>query len=930
MATIPLQIAQRRLDTGNAVQYPNGSPVGRAMQGFGDELSAVAERYRQMKERQDAFDAEIARRRFNGRIAQAEDEVTANAPADGSGLHDAMYGQVDPRTGRVVKIGLFDTMFDDALQTMPESQRAAFASQKEATRAPGSLRMAARQQARRDDYELAELTEVGNISTSAIAKGNPNDIGSFEAIRQSGFDLIAKIGNPLIRQAAEATWRGNTAKALVQAMIAQDPKRAAEMLGTAQTGSRTKNGSAGAVGEQQGNVASAVTTAVQSAGTSSSTPVGGLPSDRQGAPVQQAPAATTDNVGQRLNGSKAPSEKGDRAGKATPDERVAQAFQNHNSAQPDGKVIWAEAPWIADLRPGDLQDLGQRAQATIAAQLFDARTNVELAYQNAPDDLMYTGNYSGKKPDDGDFAAVYGVDEGGKQSLDLQRTFKVGLQAFDMLRMPKDAIDAAVLAATRKPDSATPEQDQAQFEITVSAAKRVLQARAAAPADFARKIDPTADVYWKAVSSEDSYDPAGYQKAIARSVAVQLQLGIKNIQPLPQSIVKNLVDTLNDENVPQRERDAILRDLFAGTSDPGVQAAMALQLANENQARIARAIANNSVPVSAEERVNRNLAAFDALPTPLKPLVALNDTVRLMADGATFGYADKFAALMNSLISGSNYEEQLVAQRAGTQDAQDRAGYAGTAAEILGGYLSGRALGQAGITLVGRFGTAAMEGLPGFLARTGLLGVEGAVYGTVEATGRDQPISSGAASGAFSSAGSNVLGEGLGAAYRLAADWSRRRATSFRRSAEPATAEIASDSTISGAGPSSPVGGHAPTNKAPVGQDLGLTYMPHWNAAQRAAADLKVKMLTEAVTVVSRAVRVGTSARKIFKRAGFLIPFGNDIDHIIDLQLGGLHQLSNFAILDSSVNRSLGKQIHDLIKNLPVGTVINKVTIGER
>lgn len=248
MATIPLQIAQRRLETGNAVQYPNGSQVGRAMQGFGDELSAVAERYRQMKERQDAFDAEIARRRFNGRIAQAEDEVTANAPADGAGLHDAMYGQVDPRTGRVVKPGLFDTLFDDALPTMPESQRAAFASQKEAMRAPGSLRMAARQQGRRDDYELAELTEVDNISTSAIAKSNPNDIGSFEAIRQSGFDLIAKIGNPLIRQAAEATWRGNTAKALVHAMIAQDPKRAAEMLGTAQAGGRTKDDSAEAVG----------------------------------------------------------------------------------------------------------------------------------------------------------------------------------------------------------------------------------------------------------------------------------------------------------------------------------------------------------------------------------------------------------------------------------------------------------------------------------------------------------------------------------------------------------------------------------------------------------------------------------------------------------------------------------------------------------
>jgi hypothetical protein len=32
MATIPLRVAQRRLDTGNVVQYPDRSPLGEAMQ----------------------------------------------------------------------------------------------------------------------------------------------------------------------------------------------------------------------------------------------------------------------------------------------------------------------------------------------------------------------------------------------------------------------------------------------------------------------------------------------------------------------------------------------------------------------------------------------------------------------------------------------------------------------------------------------------------------------------------------------------------------------------------------------------------------------------------------------------------------------------------------------------------------------------------
>ncbi|MDX8468908.1 hypothetical protein RFM26_24675 [Mesorhizobium sp. VK23B] len=86
----------------------------------------------------------------------------------------------------------------------------------------------------------------------------------------------------------------------------------------------------------------------------------------------------------------------------------------------------------------------------------------------------------------------------------------------------------------------------------------------------------------------------------------------------------------------------------------------------------------------------------------------------------------------------------------------------------------------------------------------------------------------------------------------------------------------------------------------------------------------------EAATVVSHAVRAGKSARKIFEDASLLIPLGSDIDHMIDLQLGGLHDLSNFMPLDASVNRSLGAQIWHQIKDLPIGTVINKVTIGER
>jgi hypothetical protein len=50
-----------------------------------------------------------------------------------------------------------------------------------------------------------------------------------------------------------------------------------------------------------------------------------------------------------------------------------------------------------------------------------------------------------------------------------------------------------------------------------------------------------------------------------------------------------------------------------------------------------------------------------------------------------------------------------------------------------------------------------------------------------------------------------------------------------------------------------------------------------------------------------------------------------DIDHITDLQLGGVDGASNFKSLNSGVNRSLGAQIAPQIRNLPPGTQIEFV-----
>lgn len=75
------------------------------------------------------------------------------------------------------------------------------------------------------------------------------------------------------------------------------------------------------------------------------------------------------------------------------------------------------------------------------------------------------------------------------------------------------------------------------------------------------------------------------------------------------------------------------------------------------------------------------------------------------------------------------------------------------------------------------------------------------------------------------------------------------------------------------------------------------------------------------------AERSGTSAASRYRSAGNNIPANSDIDHIIDLQLGGADDLTNMSPLDYGVNRSLGAQIQCRITGLPVGTPVSRVTI---
>lgn len=154
---------------------------------------------------------------------------------------------------------------------------------------------------------------------------------------------------------------------------------------------------------------------------------------------------------------------------------------------------------------------------------------------------------------------------------------------------------------------------------------------------------------------------------------------------------------------------------------------------------------------------------YDALPSWQKPMVAASDTLGLVANGATFGFGDKAVAAARAPFTGKSYADELAAARGQTQGARNRAGGAGTAAEITGAVAAPLTLAGKGVTLGGRLGTGAMTGAKGLAARTGLMAAEGAGYGALSAAGNDTDLATGAGIGALAGGVGNLAGEAISA-----------------------------------------------------------------------------------------------------------------------------------------------------------------------
>lgn len=243
MATIPRTIAQRSLDTGNVVQYPSGSPVGAAISNLGGALQGVAERFKAIQDKKDAFDTTLRENEMGAALSALEQDAVKNAPADGSGIHDGVYGQIDPATNTAVKPGSFDALFDSYLERVPESKKAEFAAMRETYRLRGSNRLAVAQYGAQQDYYKVEIQKTQNGIIAGIMESDPNDMNTYETFKRNGLDIIEKSGLPALeKDVAKVNWEANSSEALYKTLLAKDPDFAAKAkaaLGLAPVGETT-------------------------------------------------------------------------------------------------------------------------------------------------------------------------------------------------------------------------------------------------------------------------------------------------------------------------------------------------------------------------------------------------------------------------------------------------------------------------------------------------------------------------------------------------------------------------------------------------------------------------------------------------------------------------------------------------------------------
>ncbi|MBN9218966.1 MAG: hypothetical protein J0I79_13515 [Mesorhizobium sp.] len=258
--------------------------------------------------------------------------------------------------------------------------------------------------------------------------------------------------------------------------------------------------------------------------------------------------------------------KGDRVGRLTPDERVAQAFGD--TAPPD-QAIPLEA--ITYLKPDDLAALKAQANNATVARMIGAHARVMLAEQNAPAVIATTGKYPEEEPTAQDFVNIYGSDEGPRRFDDFRITTGVAKAYSDMYPATNQAIHADLRDAEPAPGG-SPEAVE-RYEVKAAAARLIMLARDADPAAYVSQLYRGDAPDWSKLET-----PEDFQAAVNWARAAQQQMGFRTVLSVPQEFSDRMGARYVDESVPPQQRIIELSEKFKALRNPEERFTFAWQM----------------------------------------------------------------------------------------------------------------------------------------------------------------------------------------------------------------------------------------------------------------------------------------------------------------------------------------------------------------
>lgn len=232
--------------------------------------------------------------------------------------------------------------------------------------------------------------------------------------------------------------------------------------------------------------------------------------------------------------------------------------------------------YYSNLSPENQKKIRDQAQAEQNRRNVETRANIEVTTANAPTAIFNTGKYDNPLPTQEQFMSAYGAAEGAERFNKFQASVETSRQAFDMQTMSSAAIGEVLETAKPASSGDNTALEQSRYETLSKAAEATLKAREADPAAYARQAFPSVRQAWTAVDQ-----PGGFQASIAASVAAQTQLGISNIQPLPNEIAKTTVDVFKDETLGEAERIGAVANVLMATEDAGQRKAIFNQMVKE-------------------------------------------------------------------------------------------------------------------------------------------------------------------------------------------------------------------------------------------------------------------------------------------------------------------------------------------------------------